>query len=103
MVACRNIFSHPAYSGADRGPGLVLGDGLGQNQLCAQTKSSGQAGAAIDNGDGHRVIAIFSATAHIKDQLSGGQVFAIDQNQVETLRVQFLSSGDTVEGPLASY
>src|SRR5258706_329971 len=88
---------------ADGGASLVFGDRLGQNQFCAQAKSSWQPGAAIDDGDRDRVVAVFSATANVKDQLGGGQIFTIDQHQVEALRIKFLGSGYSVQRTLASH
>jgi len=51
---------------------LIFRDRLGQNQFCAQAKSSWQSGAAIDNGDRDWVVAVFSAAANVKDQLGCG-------------------------------
>src|SRR5258708_1183721 len=97
------VFSHAANGGADGVASLVFGDRLGQNQFCAQAKSSWQPGAAIDDGDRDRVVAVFSATANGKDQLGGGQIFKIDQHQVEALRIKFLGSGYSVQRTLASH
>jgi hypothetical protein len=102
-LICRNSFSHTADCGADRAPGLVFRDWLGQNQLCAQAKSRGETGAAIDNRDGDRVVAVFSPAANVKNQLGGRQIFAIDQHQVEALRIELLGSRHSVQGALAGY
>jgi hypothetical protein len=82
---------------------LIFRHRLSQNQFRAQAKSSWQSGAAIDNGDWDRVVAVFSAAANVKDQLGCRQILAIDQYQVERLRIEFLSSGYAVQGTLASY
>ena len=102
-LVCRGVSSHPADGGADRTSGLVFRNRLGQDQFRTQAKGSGQPHTAIDNGDGHRVVAVVSFTANVKDQLGRRQIFAIDQNQVEALRIEHLGRGDSVQRPLAGH
>ena len=103
LLVCRDIFSQTADRGADGASRLILRDRLGQNQFRAQAKSGGQTGAAIDNGDRHRIVAAFSASANVKNQFGCRQIFAIDQHQIEAVRIKFLGSGRSVQGTLASY
>ena len=79
LSVCRSIFSHAADGGADGAARLIFGDRLGENQFGSQAKGGGQAGAAIDNRDGHGIMAVVSATANVKDQFGGGKILAIDE------------------------
>jgi hypothetical protein len=82
---------------------LIFGNGLGQYQFCAQTKRGRKTRPAVDDGDWNRIVSVFPASANIKNQLCGRQIFAVDQNQIETLRIKFLGCGNPIQRALASY
>ena len=102
-LVCLTFFSHATDGIADGISSLVFRDRLSENEFGAEPKCGGQTGTAIDNRDRNGVDAVFSAAADVKDELGGGKIFAIDQNQVEALRIELLGGGDSVQGTLARH
>jgi hypothetical protein len=98
-----NFFPNTANCSADGAASLVFCDGLGENQFGAEAKSGRQAGAAIDDSDRNGIVTVFSAAANIKNELGGGQILAIDENQIVVVRTEFLGGGNPIQRTFATY